>query len=716
MPHNNEIERIKSGVQNLDALLNGGLPCGAVTIVCGPPGSGKTTLVQQICFEAASATRRVLYFSTLSEPSAKLLRYLAPFSFFDAKKLEEAIEFVDLGSVLAARGAQAAAELIFEHLQRVKPAFVVIDSFKVFDDMAESQVHRRLFSYELAVNLMTSEATAFLLGEYGQADILSNPIFSIVDGQILLDQRSVYDEQRRMIRVAKMRGTNHNRDEHQFVIGDEGLHIYAPRVTIVRQDRGVQQGRLAPGISRLDDLMGAGIPRGSSLLISGVAGTGKTALLLNFVYAGALKGEKGIIFSFEETAERLLAAARGFGWNLEREIKRGMIELVFIPQPDINVESHIIMMQDRIGNLGARRVAIDSISVFLHKVRDPQIAREKVFQIATIIQNVQAVGFLATDIAYGTSLISRFGVEETVVDGVVVLTSTEEGLERHRYLEVYKLRNTAHLKGRHSLVIDEHGIEIFPRYSVDTTPRHPLPPLTKRRLSTGIPDLDRLLHGGLLQRSVTLVSGSAGAGKSTFGLQFLAAGLAVGEPGLFVTLEEGPKQVLAAARSLGLPFQKAVKEGLADVLFMTPENVRSSQYFSILAAKIKELSIQRLVLDGVAHMAKEDLGQDELRELLIVLVAQFKQLGVTTMLTLEATSMFSAEVITDRSFSAVSDNLIALRYEVAPGELKPYIVVVKTRGSKHDRGTYYFSVDDDGMKLGAPVDLTRFARASGPLE
>jgi circadian clock protein KaiC len=122
-------------------------------------------------------------------------------------------------------------------------------------------------------------------------------------------------------------------------------------------------------------------------------------------------------------------------------------------------------MRERVEAMGAKRVAIDSVSVFLHKIRDPQVAREKTFQLASIVQNAQAVGFFATDIPYGSNQISRFGVEETVVDGVVLLSSTEEGRERVRYLEIYKLRNTSHLHGRHNMAIGPEGISIFPRYS-----------------------------------------------------------------------------------------------------------------------------------------------------------------------------------------------------------------------------------------------------------
>jgi circadian clock protein KaiC len=124
------------------------------------------------------------------------------------------------------------------------------------------------------------------------------------------------------------------------------------------------------------------------------------------------------------------------------------------------IEKDLLMIHERIEKIGAKRIAIDSISLFLHKIRNPQLAREKIFQLATLVQKAQGIGFFPTDIQYGTKKISRFGVEETVVDGVILLTSVEKNFDRTRYIEVYKLRNTAHANGKHEMTIGENGIEI----------------------------------------------------------------------------------------------------------------------------------------------------------------------------------------------------------------------------------------------------------------
>jgi circadian clock protein KaiC len=446
------VRRLQTGIDNLDLILNGGLPRGSISVVAGPPGSGKTIMSQQICFHNAAAGPTV-FFTTLSEPMAKTILYGSQFSFFDPTRIDKAVHLVDLGHILWAEGLERASSTITEEMNRIQPAIVVIDSFKTFGDLAKGNEALRKFAYQIAVNLMAYEVTGLLLGEYGREDYETNPLFSIVDGLITLSYRELSGESQRFLQVHKMRGTQHSRDAHPFAIATDGIHLYAPRVTIRRDPKADEDLRATPriptGIKGLDRLLGEGIPHGSTVSVAGIPGTGKTVLLLEFLYRGAQADQKGIFFSFEETPERLLATARGLGWDLGREIKRGMVEMVFVPQPDILVEADMLKIQERVKATGAQRIAIDSVSLLFHKIKEPSIVQEKIYQLASIVQNAGAVGLFATDIRYGSELISRLGVEETLVDGVILLTSTEKVLERERYLEVYKLRNTAHVTGRH---------------------------------------------------------------------------------------------------------------------------------------------------------------------------------------------------------------------------------------------------------------------------
>ena len=694
---------VLTGVRNLDALLGGGVPRGSMTIVAGPPGSGKTILTQQIAFLNASAQSKCIFFSTLSEPMAKTLKYLSHFKFFAAEKVASGIEFVDLSILLTFPKLEQTIALIMDHITRVKPKFVVIDSFRVFDDLALNRGDLRKFGYEIAVQLMAWEATVFLVGEYTAEDRETGPLFSIADGVIATSQRLDAGEQQRFLQIVKMRGANHGRDSHPFSITENGIDVYAPRATLRRRTEKHQMPRelCKTRISRLDELLGSGIPWGSTLLISGVAGTGKTVTGLEFIYRGALNGERGIIFSFEETIDRLLATAHGLGWDLEKQVRRGIVEIHFIPQPDILVEQHLLFIDERVKAHKAQRVVVDSLSVFLHKIKDPQVAREKTFQLATVVQNSEAVGFLASDIPYGSEQISRFGVEETVVDGIILLSSTEEGLQRHRYIEIYKLRNTSHLQGRHSLVIGRDGIEVYPRYQDEVLEDGgPKPKAGRpRRLPSGVPGLDELLGGGLLEHSATLISGSAGIGKITFALQFALAASSHRSKSLFISFEETLEQVLHGAAGFGLPLRKALADGVIEFAYLPRPQVRAEQLITILTEHLSRLRAKRVVLDGVNHLAHEGVPHVELERLLYALANRFKLVGVTSLLTLESSALFSMEAATERDLSATADNLLLLRYARSTEALEPRLTIVKTRGSAHDRGSHPVRLGHGGLQI-----------------
>ena len=708
-----KFDLLSTGVPNLDAMMAGGLIRGASAAIAGPPGAGKTILAQQIAFHVATPKTPVLYFSTLSEPGATSLFYLGQFKYFDPKKFDQCIHFVDLGVLLRTKGLPETLGLLLEHVKKIDPALIVLDNFKIFGDMAKSAEELRKFLYELVVDIRARKCNTLFIGEYAAQELESNPLLSIIDGIVTMTQRELSGEQQRFIQIIKMSGRAHSRDEHSFRITDDGIEIYAPRLTIKRsalaEPKSAKSSHLKIGIDKADDLLGTGIPRGSSLLIAGVAGTGKTVLGLEFAYRGAQAGEKGIVFSFEETDERLRAAARGLGWDLDSQLENGMVKIVFIPQPEILVERHLTMMREEIAAMQATRVVVDSVSVFLHKIKDRQIVREKVFQLASIVQNAGAVGFFVTDIRYGSNKISRFGVEETVVDGVIILSATEEALERERYIEVYKLRNTAHLKGRHTMTIDTGGIQIFPRYRPQAKDEKLPPPPSKipLRLPFGVEGVNKLLGNGVLSRSMTLVSGSAGIGKSVLSLQFLLAGASRREPGLYVTLEESPEELIANAAALDLPLKKAIEEGLIEILYLPPTYIPSTQLITLLTDKIKEKKIKRMVLDSTTHIVASSLSRDKVRELLYDLIVRIKNLGVTSVFTLESDNIYSRETADmERGFTPLADNIIVLRYIPIDSTLASSLMVLKSRGSTHVNGVFSFSIAQQGLRLGPAIKLS----------
>jgi circadian clock protein KaiC len=285
-------------------------------------------------------------------------------------------------------------------------------------------------------------------------------------------------------------------------------------------------------------------------------------------------------------------------------------------------------------------------------------------------------------------------------------------VERERYIEIYKLRNTAHRKGRHTMLIGEGGIRIFPRTSDRASEMAPPPVDVNRRLSIGIARMDELLGGGLLQRSVTLVSGSAGVGKSTLGVQFVLAGATRDEPGLYIALEEGPAQILSSADALGLRLRDAVERGAVSLMYLSREEIRAAQLPSRLTEAARKGGIKRLVLDSASQIESEGLSPRELRQLLYELSVSLKSLGVTTLFTLESTAMYATDTLTDRGLSPIADNILLLRYAKVNGPLEHSITVVKTRGSAHAPGTFTFRIAAGGIQVGDALATTGTAGTS----
>jgi circadian clock protein KaiC len=257
------------------------------------------------------------------------------------------------------------------------------------------------------------------------------------------------------------------------------------------------------------------------------------------------------------------------------------------------------------------------------------------------------------------------------------------------------------------MAIGPGGVSVFPRYGLDVQdpqPQRVLDPSS--RMPSGIPGLDALLGGGLLARSVTLVSGSTGIGKTTMAIQFLLAGAERGEAGLYVSLEEGPEQLIASARSLGLALAEAMASGLIEVVFVSRDNIRIGEFFTVLADKLTACKATRVVIDAITHMMSERVGIDELRHVLYKLAVRFKALDVTSWFTLEASSLYATDLVTERSLSPIADNLLMLRYREVAGRLVSMLAVVKTRGSDHDRGTHGLSIAPGGARVD-PVEAIR---------
>lgn len=299
------LDRIPTSVPGLDQVLMGGIPRYSLTLVSGAPGSGKTILVQQILFGAATAEAPAIYAVTLSEPALKLARYQRTLAFFNEEAIGKSIHLLDLGFSLRRDGLGATLEALDAAVRHHRPALLAVDSFKAMGDMVSDEKSWRTFVFELASRLPIWGVTAFLVGEYEEADLVRRPEFAIADCILHLYGTEDVRLQRRQLRVMKLRGSGFMRGEHLLSIGPGGIRVY-PR----RDDREMAPVAdtgtiLTSGVPGMDSLLGGGLRQGAVALYAGPSGSGKTVLALSFAAAQAAAGRPGLYVTFEEVPENL---------------------------------------------------------------------------------------------------------------------------------------------------------------------------------------------------------------------------------------------------------------------------------------------------------------------------------------------------------------------------------------------------------------------------
>ncbi|MEA3202136.1 MAG: circadian clock protein KaiC [Thermoplasmata archaeon] len=559
MPGNGlPVATFSTGVPNLDALLGGGLPANTLNILAGEPGTGKTILAQQAMFHYVREhpDARVLYLTTLSEPAMKVIRYLQGFEFYDPDAFGTRVVYRDVGGFLREHPTRELLEEVIRLVEEYNPAILCIDSFKAIRDLMPNSEEFRRFCYDLSVRLSSAACTTLLLGEYEDVDSADGAEFAVADGIIKMRRGTLNGEPQRMIRVNKMRGQPMNMGEFPFAISGRGIHVYTPGLLIDRMKtpkESQELERVPTGIPGLDDLLHGGVQRGRSIMLSGVSGSGKTTLALQFLLEGAKRGERGVLYSFEETGERLMGLADRFGWDLRPFVANGLLKIIARPLTEIRVDQNLEQMATEITREKPQRVVMDSFSVFLHKVADQAAQRDAAFQVTRMVARSGAIAMLISDIpSHEPTRVSRFGVEETVVDGTIVLSTELRAGKRVRYLEVYKMRAVDHVRGRHRMDIGPGGIRVFFR-----APQH-------AEGSTAVisySPMEGIVDGEVPYDHSWLVRGGPGSGKSVWAIQFAVERLRSGEAVLFVATEASSRTILSSMERLGLLTEPYLEAG-----------------------------------------------------------------------------------------------------------------------------------------------------------
>ena len=454
-------ERMSSGNAEADYILGGGFPANSINIVMGHPGSGKTIFAEQLIFHNADDDRPILYFTTLSEPLAKVVRYLQGFRFFDESKLGTQVIYEDIGPQLAKEGASALIPLLKESIRSMSPKIIVIDSFKAVHDLAPTVAERRRMVYEMTALLTAYGTTAFLLGEYTEEDILDYPEFAVADGIVELSRRRLGNRDERFLRVYKLRGSRYLEGAHAFRITDAGLDVY-PRLVSPQFPEGYEpvSERTSTGVQGLDEMLDGGLWRGTTTLLAGPSGAGKTTIGLQFALEGARRGEPTLYMNFQENPTQLVRTIRGLGFDLEQAQAQGL-DLVYASPVELQIDSIIVDMFRRIEQRCVRRLVLDAVGDLASAATDTQRLHDYLY---ALVQHF-AVRTITSVLNFETmgNTIGGGGVQNAISylsDNVLLLTVDGETRTR-RSLRVLKTRGSAHDTRVREVEITAGGLHIL---------------------------------------------------------------------------------------------------------------------------------------------------------------------------------------------------------------------------------------------------------------
>ncbi|MBO9662887.1 ATPase domain-containing protein [Dokdonella sp.] len=463
---NPHLPRFRSGVPGLDAILGGGLLQGAVYIVQGVPGTGKTILAHQVCFEHIRDGGRVLYVTVLSENHARMMRNMQSLSFYDESEVPSALYYVSAYQTLDQEGLKGLTMMIRREVERLGTHLLIFDGLTAAEQMTASNTQLKQFVHDLQSISTVMDCSMLLLTSAEDAVVL--PEQTMVEGVIELTRRVPAAQSLRYVEVKKFRGSDYLDGRHAMQITDEGVVVH-PRIEAIygeaREAETEWSGRLSSGIDSLDRLIGGGWPAATTTLALGPSGCGKTTLGLHFLSRSSSE-EPGLYFGFYEMPRRLLQKARAFALGIDELYADGRLL--------ISWEAPTERILDRLGNRlidlvrerGIRRLFVDGIDGFRLGTPDP--ARLSRF-FAALTNELRALGCTSMFAmeqpelfaAKAQASIDGFSM---VAENMLLLRYVEIDASLRRLLAVLKVRDSAFDANLQELSITPTGLEIAPTF------------------------------------------------------------------------------------------------------------------------------------------------------------------------------------------------------------------------------------------------------------
>jgi circadian clock protein KaiC len=458
------LEIIETGIPYLDAILGGGLPRGAIVMVVGAPGTGKTTLAQQMAFHAASQGAATIYLTGYSETHAKLVAYGRGLRFFKAEHVGTLIRYLSLADLLA-RGAAETERSILQTAREQGARLVVLDGYRSIRRLLGDEPASTDFLYSLGSKLALLGSTTVVAAE-GEADAPERyGEMTVSDTVIGLTRRRHGERYRRTLDVVKVRGMAPIEGLHAFEITGAGIDIY-PRLeaTAPRSDAAPSGRRAGFGIRDLDAMLGGGLPAGTATLVAGAPGVGKTLLGLHFLMAGAREAEPGLLVGFVEDRPRLREKARAFGMDLEAEERAGRILLLTIPSFELDPDRVARLVREEIERREVRRVVIDSVAEldrsFPERVRAPDYFAALAHELR--VRGVTSYLTLDVSKVVGQELDLTDSAVAMLAENLVLLRYVEYRGRLQRLLSILKMRSSVHDEAIHTYEIaDGVGLRLL---------------------------------------------------------------------------------------------------------------------------------------------------------------------------------------------------------------------------------------------------------------